>query len=467
MKYFTLFFLLLNIQAFAQYSSDSVFIRSIYDKVLTEGEAYENLRSLCKDVGHRLSGSPGAEKAVQWGYKLLKSYHFDTVYLQEIEVPQWQRGDIERAVLKTETEQVPLSVLALGGSVATKGLQSTGSISAPVIAVNSYKDLDSLGELVRGKIVLFKQIMDPRYIDTFKAYGSCATFRVRGASKAAKYGAVAVVIRSLTHAHDNHPHTGVMIYDENEPKIPGAALSTKSCDLLEQALESGQKVEMELEMNCKTLDPVKSYNVIAQINARVPNDYYITFGGHLDSWDVGEGAHDDGAGIVHSIEALRLIQGMGYRPKYNLRCVLFMNEENGNNGGKTYAKLAAENGEIHLAAIESDRGGFSPRGFSIDASSEQFKIIEQWKNIFESYQLHLLYRGGSGVDISPLRKTMKNKSILVGLVPDSQRYFDYHHAESDVFETVNKRELELGAAAMTSLIYLFDKYLQPEFQMEE
>jgi len=247
-----------------------------------------------------------------------------------------------------------------------------------------------------------------------------------------------------------------MRYEEGVEKIPAAALSTNDANVLTSWISKGQ-VTLKLEMDCKMLPDVTSYNVIAEMNGK--DDKIITWGGHLDSWDVGEGAHDDGAGIVHSIEALRLLKSQGYRPNHTLRCVLFMNEENGNNGGKTYATWCKENKEDHIAALETDRGGFLPTGFDISGTDEQVKFIQQYKDLLADFHLFEFNPGYSGVDIRPLMKEYP-EMIQLGLVINSQEYFDYHHSEADVFESVNKRELDLGAAAMATMVYLLDQYLK-------
>ncbi len=335
----------------AQQKEDSTFIRNIYDKALTESPAYENLRVLCKDIGARITGSAEAEMAIYWGKQLLESYDFDTVYLQEIAVPHWERGTQEAAWIINEKGALKkVDVIALGGSIGTNG-----TLEAEVLGVESIEELEKLGkEKIEGKVVFVNKPFNQKEIMTFKAYGACSGQRWNGAKTASKFGAKAVVIRSLAQSDDDHPHTGSMDY-KMENQIPAAALSTNSANTLKDWLKNG-KVKLKLEMDCRFYENMTSYNVIAETYGK--DDKVITFGGHLDSWDVGEGAHDDGAGIVHSIEALRLLKELGYKPKHKLRCVLFMNEENGNFGGKGYAKWCSDNKEEHICALESDRGGF-------------------------------------------------------------------------------------------------------------
>ena len=437
----------LSISSFGQ--TNSTFIRNIYDEALENGQSHEKLRSLCKDIGARITGSAEAEMAIKWGEKLLKSYNFDTVYLQEIKVPHWERGTTEAAWIENEAGDIlKLDILALGGSVGTNGL-----ISGEVIEVSDLEALKQLTEVdVKGKIVFLSQAFDKKNIQTFKSYGACYPIRGLGTNEAGKLNASAVVIRSLATPEDDFPHTGTMSYDKDVNKIPGAAMSTNNATLISKWLKKG-KVTLKMEMDCKTYPDVTSYNVIAEMNGK--DAKVITWGGHLDSWDVGEGAHDDGAGIAHSIEALRILKKLGYQPNHKLRCVLFMNEENGLRGGKAYAKEATRKGENHIFALESDSGGFTPRGFTFDSPGYKVDKIIQWKPLFEPYLIHYFKKGGSGADIGPLKKST---NVLAGLRPDSQRYFDHHHAANDTFDAVNKRELELGAATMTSLVYLVDKY---------
>jgi len=447
--YRILLFALLSFSVKAQ--NDSTFIRSIYDSALSNGEAYEDLRSLCKDIGARVTGSAEAEMAIYWGEAKMKEYGFDKVYLQEIEVPHWERGTKEAGWIKSKDGKlIKVHLLALGGSIGTNGL-----MEAEVV---EFKTLDDLKKAkssdVAGKIVFLNQPMDEKRINTFKAYGGCYAIRGFGAVEASKLGASAVIIRSLGLPIDEHPHTGSMHYVDSVEKIPAAALSTQDSEILSEVLKSG-KANFVLEMDCRSYPKKKSYNVIGELTGSEKPDEIITFGGHLDSWDTGEGAHDDGAGIVHCLEAMRILKTLGYRPKHTLRLVFFMNEENGNRGGQDYAKIVSDKGEKHIAAVESDRGGFSPRGFHCDGSEEHIELLKSFESTLTHYDLHTFSKGFGGVDISPLKKYYA-EIPLFGLVPDSQRYFDFHHAPSDVFENVNKRELELGAAAIASLVYLLD-----------
>jgi carboxypeptidase Q len=445
----------LSLQASAQI--DSLMMRKLFDEALVNGQCYENLRYLCKKIGPRLSGSAGAQKSVEWSKKLMEGYGFDKVYLQEVMVPHWVRGEKEQGFIVSGTTRMPVALAALGMSVATP----KAGITAEVIELHSLKELETLGEArIKGKIVFFNRPFDERFIEAGTAYGTAGDQRNMGPGMAAKYGAVAVVVRSLTSALDNYPHTGGTTYGTN-PQIPAAAISTLAANKLSMMLKqkSAIPVKFFLKTSCQTLPDVLSYNVIGEIKGTEKNNKYITVGGHLDSWDLAEGAHDDGTGVMQSAEVLRIFKAVGYRPKNNIRAVFFMNEENGHKGGIKYAEQALADKEEHIAAIETDEGGFTPRGFSFEDAKPAFLkgINQQWKQLFEPYEADRLTAGGSGTDIGPLHETHP-KVQLIGFRPDSQRYFDIHHTPNDVFENVNKRELELGAASIASLIYLIDQH---------
>ncbi|MCW5922450.1 MAG: M20/M25/M40 family metallo-hydrolase [Saprospiraceae bacterium] len=440
-----------------QNGADAVFIRKIYDQALTDGRCYPWLEHLCLNIGHRLSGSVGATQAVQWTRSMLDTLGLDSVWLQPVMVPHWVRGEAEqvRVVGSKKYGTFTISALALGGSVGTPAQ----GISAEVVEVKTWEELDDLGErAIRGKIVFYNRPMDATKIRTFEAYGGAVDQRVHGASRAAKYGAVGVLVRSMSLRLDDFPHTGTLLYDSTHALLPAVAISTLAAEKLSQVLKEEGKALVSMKMNCKMLPEVLSHNVIGEIRGTErPNDI-IVVGGHLDSWDAGHGAHDDGAGCTQSMDVLRILKQLGYRPRHTIRCVLFMNEENGLRGGKKYAEEAARKGEFHLAAIESDAGGFTPRGFSFEGDESVFgkffEKISTYQNLLEPYGLKFT-KGGSGADISPLKSM---KGLLSGYQPDSQRYFDLHHTADDTFDKVNKRELELGAASMAALVYLLDKY---------
>ena len=449
-----LFFFLLFSSAISFSQTDEEMLKQIHKVALTESSCYSWLDDLSNVIGSRLSGSEGADKAVIYTKQQMEKLGLDKVYLQEVMVPKWVRGEKEIAYLKIGKENVSFPICALGLSVATpkKG------ITANVIEVKSLEELTSLGtEKVKGKIIFFNRPMNPEFIETFHAYGSCVDQRSSGAREAGKLGAVGVIVRSMNLLLDDLPHTGMTNYGDVpiENRIPAAAISTNGAEKLSQLLKSNPSAHLFFKQSCETHDDVLSYNVIGEITGSENPDKILVVGGHLDSWDLGDGSHDDGAGCVQSMEVLEIFKKLNYKPKNTIRAVLFMNEENGVRGGNKYEEISNKNHENHIFALESDSGGFSPRGFSIDANEENFTKISSWKDLFEPYLIHLFRKGHSGVDIGPLKS---QKIVKAGLTPDSQRYFDYHHAANDTFDAVNKRELELGAAAMTSLMFLIDKY---------
>jgi Zn-dependent M28 family amino/carboxypeptidase len=430
--------------------SDSVIIRKIYSEALTNGKSYSNLDYLSNKIGGRLSGSPQAQKAVDWAFKAMKEAGADTVYLQECMVPHWVRGAKEtaRVISGNASENKELSVNALGGSIGTP----PAGITAPIIEVMGVEGLEKIGKSnIEGKFVFFNEPMDPTFIETFDAYGKAVSQRWAGASEAAKFGAVGVIVRSCSPLKDDHPHTGSMHYQDSLHRIPACAISTLGADWLSEHLKTNKNLKFNLKMDCKTLPDEKSYNVVGELFGSMTPAEYIVVGGHLDSWDTGKGAHDDGAGVVQSIEVLRIYKALGIKPKRSIRAVAFMNEENGRRGGNKYAELAKLKNEKHIAAIESDAGGFSPRGFSSSAKPEIKARIKSWRTLMEPYGIYDFNSDGSGVDIRPL---LDMGVTCFELKTDSQRYFDYHHAATDTFETVSKRELELGGAAMAALVWI-------------
>ena len=434
-------------------TEDSIAIKKISDEVLSNGKAYENLRFLCKKIGPRLSGSPQAQKAVEATASMLKEAGADTVYLQPCMVPHWVRGEKEKGFVQVANkEKYLLHLCSLGNSEGT----GKKGISAGVVEARSFKELEQIGAaVIKGKIVFLNFPMNPTYVQTFRAYGESGISRWAGASKAASYGAIGVMVRSLASNADDFPHTGVMAYNDSFPKIPAVAISTNDAEWLSKQLKLNMPLTASFTNTSKMLADTISYNVVGEIKGSEFPQQIITVGGHLDSWDLAEGAQDDGAGCMQSIEVLRTLKAAGIKPKRTIRAVMFMNEENGGRGGEKYLELAEKNKEQHVFALESDEGGFTPRGFGLDMSEVQINKVAQWKNLFYPYGVYDLAAGGSGSDVGPLKKV---GAALAGLKPDSQRYFDVHHASSDVFENVSKRELNLGALSMAALIYLVDKY---------
>ena len=430
-------------------------LKKIYQTALLDGQSYPWLAHLSNQIGGRLSGSLNAQRAVEWGKEELDALGLDKVWLQPVMVPKWIRGTFEYANIESSPgNTINVPVCALGGSISTP---LTG-IRAEVVEVQDFEELKALGEeKVKGKIVFYNRPMQADLINTFSAYSGCVDQRFSGAEEAARLGAVGVVVRSMNLRLDDYPHTGSMSYGDLSlrERIPAAAISTNGAELLSSMLALNPKLKFYLKQNCKNLPDVQSYNVIGEITGSTYPEEIMVVGGHLDSWDLGDGSHDDGAGIVQSMEVLRIMKKINYRPKRTLRVVLYMNEENGQRGAAKYTELAQKNNENHVFALESDAGGFTPRGFSIDTTEEKLKTIQSWAPYFEPYLVHLFVKGGSGADIAPL-KTADN--VLAGLRPDSQRYFDFHHAANDTFDAINKRELELGAATMASMVFLMDHF---------
>ena len=421
----------------------------LVETALAEGQAYRMPAELTA-LGPRLSGSPQAAAAVEWGRQTMLAVGLENVRLQPVTVPHWVRGPVEEAAVigSPTVGDAPLTVCALGGSVGTPELGVVGE----VLEVHNFEQVRALGERARGKILFYNRPMDPRHLNTFGAYGSAVNQRSRGAVEAAKVGAVAVLVRSMTTRRDDVPHTGAMHYSPDVPKIPAAAISTVDADFLSALLKRDGAVRVRLRLSCQTLPDAPSANVIGEIVGSEKPDEVIVLGGHLDSWDKGQGAHDDGAGCVQAIEALRLIKALGLQPRRTIRAVLFMNEENGQRGAKAYAEEVEKHGPKHIAAIESDRGGFTPRGFTVKASSDALTRISRWAYLFEPMDAARIQPGYGGVDIDPLNR--KFGIPVIGLLVDSHRYFDYHHSDNDTFDKVNERELHLGAAAMAILAYV-------------
>jgi hypothetical protein len=449
----TLFVITLTgISVFGQQApNDTLIFKSIFHEALSNGKCYRVLDTLSNDIGGRLSGSPEAAKAVAYMEGVMKNYGFDTVYLQPVMVPHWVRGAKETAHFTVNKKKMEVNICALGGSEPTKG-----QISAPVLEVFSVKELEGLSaDEVKGKIVFFNGPMNPAHVRTFKAYGHCGKQRWEGPWVATKMGAVGVVVRSLTHIEDEFPHTGSMGHNDSITAVPSAAISTLHANQLHEAMAQQKEVTFTMKMNCQTLPDVLSYNVIGEMWGTTKKDEIIVIGGHLDAWDNGDGAHDDGAGVVQSVEVLRIFKTLNLQPERTIRAVLFMNEENGLRGGHAVADSVSAKGEKLIAAIESDAGGFTPRYFVAQDRGERLAHVQAWTPLFEPYNGYAVEYGHGGADISPLNP---EETLLMGYRPDSQRYFDYHHAATDVFSAVNQRELELGAANMTALVWMLSRY---------
>lgn len=458
MKKFSLFFLLFPFITKAQTpDTDSLFIHSISVNILSSNSAYDNLYHLTKKIGGRLSGSPQMYKAETWGAKALKEAGADNVILQQCMVPHWVRGGKDKAFVvykdaKNKQQKYTLNILALGNSEGS----GPGGITAPLLRVNDFNELEAKKDQVNGKIVFYSVPFDDTLVNTFAAYGKNVIYRGIGASRAAKYGAVGMLMRSMTNTPGNHPHTGSLRYIDSLKKIPAAAMGLDDVKKLDSLLDNDVAVTASLFTYGKMLPDTLAHNVIGQLRGSEHPEQIITVGGHLDSWDPAEGAHDDGAGIVQTIEVLRVLKALNYQPKHTIQFVLFANEENGTRGGKKYAEAARLNNEQHIFALESDAGGFTPRGFSFDADEKAWQTLNSWKHYFTPYFGDRFEKGEGGADIGYLKEALHTPQA--GLNPDLQRYFYIHHAATDVFENVDIRELKLGAINMAALIYLVDKY---------
>lgn len=455
MKAFLLFSLLLTSSLFAAPPEDEQQLKALYNTALTQGKAYAWLRHLTTQIGARLSGTVQAEQAVAYTQRELEALGLDRVWLQPVHVPKWVRGTPEFAYMETQPgHTTSITIAALGGSVATP----QGGLKASVIEVQGIEDLEKLGkDTIAGKIVFYNRPMDPTQINTFAAYANGVDQRYNGAAQAAKYGAVGVLVRSLNLRLDDYPHTGAMQY-ENTPlanRIPAAAISTQGAELLSATLRLQPNVKFYFRQSCRQLPEVTSYNVIGEIRGSHYPDEIIVVGAHLDSWDLGEGAHNNGAGCVQSMEVLRLFRRLGYTPKRTLRVVLFANGMQGLSGARRYAERAKAMNERHVFALESDAGGFRPSGFYVEGAEKHLRHLHPWKSYFAPYGVHLFAKGYGGANISLLQN---GALVLAGLRTASQRYFDYHYAETDTFASINPRELQLGAATMAALVYFVDRY---------
>jgi carboxypeptidase Q len=443
---------LTNLAVQAQ-NNDSVQIRKMSDYLMNGKVGYEQLRFLTKSIGPRLSGSDQIVLAEHWAAKELKNLGADTVYRQQCMVPHWERGEKEIArVQPTQGKPYELNVLALGHSVGT----GKSGIRAEVICVQNFAELEARKAEVKGKIVFYNYPWQNKFNHTFEGYGDAVIYRRDGAVKAAQLGAVGVLMRSVTHAEDNHPHTGTLRYEEGVPQIAAFALGVEDAVRLQTALQNDPKLKVFMRSTSVMKPDTIAHNIIGEIRGSVFPDQYITVGAHLDSWDNCEGAHDDGAGVVQSMAVLDAFKKTGIRPRHTIRIVLFANEENGARGASKYAEVAVQKQEKHVFAIESDAGAFTPRGFFFLMEDAKLQKIKSWIPLFKPYDIYEFDLKGTGVDIGPLHRALQTPAGQ--LYPDMQRYFEVHHAVSDTFETVSKRELNMGSVAMSALIYLIDKY---------
>lgn len=452
-KLIVLFLFSFNVTIVAQ--NDQEYIQKIYKESLINGKSFHWLNYLSNGIGARLLGSLNAELAIKYTKKVLEELEIDRVWLQPVMVPKWIRGSPEFSFIEVAPgKTIPVNLCALGGSVATP----EEGLKAEVVEVNGIEELKAMDSAdIHGKIVFFNRQIQVDVISTFKAYNECLNQLYDGAKEAVKLGAVGTIVRSMSLRLDDLPHTGAMSYGNTaiNNRIPSAAISTNDAERLSSMLKIDSSIKFYFKQNCKQLNDVKSYNVIGEIKGAQYPKQIITVGGHLNSWDLGDGSHNDGAACVQAMDVLRLLKLIGIKPKRTIRVVLFMNEEKGLRGNLDYTKFAKENNENHIFALESDSGGFMPSGFSFQGPDYKVRQIFKWKNLFEPYLIHYFEKAVIPTDIGP---STNKSALLADLITDSQRYFDHHHASNDNFEFINKRELELGSATMASLVYLVDKY---------
>lgn len=425
-------------------------IKNIFEIIknlgLQQEKAYDFLLDITA-VGGRLTGSPAADRAVEVAINLMNSIGLDRVETEPVTVRRWVRGEIEQALVKSQKiGQQSLNICALGNSLGTPA----DGLEARVVEISSLEELAAFKDRIPGRIVFFNTPMDRTTVEPFAAYSRAAQFRVHGAAEAARYGAVAAVVRSSTFRQDDNPHTGLMEYDQKWPAIPAAAISTVGAENLHRWLQQDPELKLWIRMNCRKGETVVTANVIGQLTGLEKPEEIILVGGHLDSWDLSPGAHDDAAGCAVALEVLRLIKEAGLKPKRTIRAVLFMDEEFGGTGGQAYAASRARQGEKHLLAIEQDRGGFAPVGLAFSREDLSIKLQPLFEEYLGPLGINWIRTGGGGVDIAFLRE---QGTVLGTLIPEAQRYFDYHHSSLDVPEAVNPRELELQAVILALVVY--------------
>ncbi len=422
----------------------------IIDAALAENDAYNKLQQLCDDIGHRLSGSPQLEQAVRWAADTMRADGQENVRLEPVSVPHWVRGNESLVMVKPRPQ--PLVMLGLGGSVGTP----PEGITAEVLVVRDEAEFEALGARVKGRIILFNNPMPPYDPVRGADYGRTVRFRGKGARIAGAKGAVACLVRSVTAHSLRSPHTGATGYGDAKVKIPAAAVATEDAEMMARLQARGVTLVVTLKMEARNLEPATSHNVIAELRGSTHPEQIVVIGGHIDSWDVGQGAHDDGTGCVMAMEAVNLLRRLDMIPSRTIRVVLFTNEENGLGGGRQYAEDHAGELPNHVAAIESDSGGFKPIGYSVDCVDQRCTDVaaEQLREItslFESLGANDVKTGWSGADIGPMKSS---GVVLLGHRVDTRHYFDYHHTHADTVDKVDPRELSENVAVMAVTAYI-------------
>ena len=422
----------------------------IIKATLRENESYAKLQELCDDIGHRLSGSPELEKAVAWAQESMRKDGQENVRAEPVMVPKWTRGRESLQLIAPRSDA--LAMLGLGMSVGTP----PGGLTASVIVVADEAELEAKGDKARGKIILFNNPMPTYDPEKGSGYGTAVRFRHKGAQLAAQYGAVGCLVRSVTANSLRSPHTGAMSYGDAETKVPAAAVSIEDAEMISRLFERGTDVRVKLYMEAKYHGEVESANVIGELRGREKPEEVVVIGGHLDAWDAGQGAHDDGTGCVMAMEAINVLRKLNMIPRRTIRVVLWTNEENGLAGGKEYARAHAEELKNHVAAIESDSGGFAPRGFSVECADKSrqeagARQLEQIICLLGSIGVNRISQGHSGADISPMKEA---GVMLMGLSVEGSKYFDYHHSHADTLDKVDPKELSQCTAAMAVMSYV-------------
>ncbi|MBB4805299.1 hypothetical protein HNP38_000571 [Chryseobacterium defluvii] len=424
--------------------------KKISDEILTHGTAYDNLAELTKGIGSRFSGTAGYTKATEWAERKLKEAGAETIWKQNVKVPIWVRGK-ESLQIKTENgEWKNIRMLSFGNSEGTGGKD----LVADILLVQDVTELNALTyPQVKDKIIFVNYPIDQTIVNTVNAYLIAAKSRLLSASVIGKKGARGLIIRSLTTDSDDTPHAKQIYYEaDDKTRIPAVTIGVKSADELERLLKK-QSVKAKLNMTAELKGETVNHNIIGEIPGN-KDSKIILLGAQLDSWDFVEGAHDDGAGVVQCLEVLRTLKSLGITNNHTIRVVLFANSENGGNGRDTYAEYVKKKEEKHVFALGTDAGGYSPRGFSLDMPPQRRRLVFEWKNYFQPYGVYDFDQLNATQDVSPLKKL---DIPLAELVVDTQRYFDHHHSVEDTFDKVNKRELLLGAVAMTQMIFMIDK----------
>ena len=414
-------------------------------------DAYAKLEHLCINIGHRLSGSPGLEKAIDWAIEAMMKDGQENVRREKVMVPHWVRGRESATMLQPRVES--LHMLGLGRSIGTP----PEGITAPVVVVVDEKELETLGEGARGMIVLFNNPMPEYHPDRGAGYGTAVRFRHKGAQLAAEHGAVACLVRSVTANSLRTPHTGAMSYGEAKVKIPAAAISTEEADTIARLQKRGVPVTVNLKMGAKTLPDAESANVVGELRGSTLPDEVVVIGGHIDAWDVGHGAHDDGGGCIIAMEAINVLRKLNMIPKRTIRVVLWTNEENGLRGGKAYAEDHAGELDKHVAAIESDSGVFAPRGYGVQCKDKdrQSLAADQMTEILSLFSESLgpltAKTGFSGADVSPMKDA---GVVLMGHRVEGSTYFNYHHTHADTIDKVDPEELSQNVAVLATVAYI-------------